>query len=121
MDNEIHILKDADNNFKLIIAIGQYDNGFDYNVYSLPGTYMEINTLAENNKFVIYPNPTNNIINITNPKNGTNVLNMFSSNGQLVKSMNFGNGENITMNVNDLSKGVYIIKIGNFSSKFIKD
>ena len=115
------ILKDVDNNFKLIIGIGQYGSGFDYNVYSLPGTYMEINTLAENNKFVIYPNPTNNIINITNPKNGTNVLNMFSSNGQLVKSMNFGNGENITMNVNDLSKGVYIIKIGNLSSKFIKD
>ncbi len=121
MDNEIHIVKGIDNDYKLIIAIGQYDAGFDYNIYSLPGTYLEVNTLMADDKAYIYPNPAKTVINLTNPNNGSNELKIFSSAGHLVKFINFGNEEKITVNVNELPKGVYIIKAGNLSSKFIKD
>ncbi|NJN78335.1 MAG: T9SS type A sorting domain-containing protein [Saprospiraceae bacterium] len=41
--------------------------------------------------------------------------------GHLVLSQSFDNQEFVTLNLNNLQRGVYFIKIGNVSKRFIKE
>ena len=72
--------------------------------------------VAENNNIVIYPNPSNGQINITIPKTKGNInINIFNLMGKQVYSINknsYGNS-NISLDLNNLAKGVYIAVIKN--------
>ena len=81
----------------------------------------EISTAIGNsiNKSIsLYPNPANNIIYLSGVENETvEIYNIF---GQSVKTVNNYNS-NTEINISDLSKGVYLIKIDNSQSlRFIK-
>jgi hypothetical protein len=67
----------------------------------------------------IYPNPTNNIINIEGlNKNENNTIQIFDVQGKLVitKTIN----EKGTIDFSELNKGVYVIKIGEVVQRIVK-
>lgn len=71
----------------------------------------------------IYPNPAQSVLNIELPEVFQTSLEIYSINGQLVLNMPV-NQKSLQLNIADLSKGVYFIKLpvnGNrYSYKFVK-
>lgn len=111
------------NTNKLIIrnnVNGQPINQYD--VYSLPTSSLNLKEVQSKSKLSAYPIPTNNVLNIINPENGSNTVNVYDTSGKLVLNKNFNSSESkISINVENLIKGIYIYKIGENSSKFIKN
>ena len=67
---------------------------------------------------VLYPNPTKTMLNI---ENVTENVQIFDITGRVVMSAT-NNGETLLqINVSNLSKGMYFVKIGNHTTKFIKE
>lgn len=74
------------------------------------------------NKLLAFPIPTNKVLNIINPNNGVKEVQIYNVSGKLIISKSFNlNEEKITIDVEALTKGIYIYKIGEMSSKFIKN
>lgn len=93
-----------------------------FDVYSLPTSELTSKEIQGKNKLSAFPIPTNKILNIINPKNGTNKIEIFDNSGKLVLSKNFANSENkISLDLENLPKGIYMYKIGEQTSKFIKN
>jgi surface protein len=73
----------------------------------------------ETSKLKFYPNPTNNIINIEGlTKNENHTIQIFDVQGKLVitKTIN----EKGTIDLSELNKGVYVIKIGEVAKRIVK-
>ncbi|WP_209390454.1 T9SS type A sorting domain-containing protein [Chryseobacterium sp. RR2-3-20] len=99
-------------------------NGFDnqYDVYSLPTTTLTTRAIQLQNKLSAFPIPTNKILNVINPENGANKVQIYDTSGKLIMTKSFTPNENkIAIDVEVLTKGMYIYKIGDLSSKFIKN
>jgi hypothetical protein len=89
-------------------------------VYNLYGTVLSSgNKLFGNSAGDIFPNPASNIVNIilANTINKQNlVLSIYSSDNKLVKNINIlPNQKAISINVEELSSGIYFYKIHNNS------
>jgi hypothetical protein len=64
------------------------------------------------NNFKVYPNPTNDILNINNINNiNINSVQITDLNGRLVNETLINGNPNFQININSLSKGLYILKI----------
>jgi hypothetical protein len=73
----------------------------------------------KNSKIKIYPNPTNNIINIEGlNKNENNTIQIFDVQGKLVISKTIN--ERGTIDLSELNKGIYVIKIGEVAQRIVK-
>lgn len=78
------------------------------------------------NNFSIYPNPANNILNLS-VKNGLSVneITMVDINGRTVKTINNAFDPEMEINVSDLTSGVYMINVKTYegiaTSKFVKN
>lgn len=78
------------------------------------------------NNFSIYPNPTNNVLNLS-VKNCLviNQINVVDLNGRTVKTINNVLNSETEINVSDLTSGVYMLNVktneGVATSKFIKN
>jgi hypothetical protein len=73
----------------------------------------------KNSNIKIYPNPTNNIINIEGlNKNENNTIQIFDVQGKLVITKNIT--EKGTVDLSELNKGVYVIKIGEIAQRIVK-
>jgi hypothetical protein len=73
----------------------------------------------KNSNIKIYPNPTNNIINIEGlTKSENTTIQIFEVQGKLVitKTIN----EKGTIDLSELNKGVYVIKIGEVAQRIVK-
>ena len=73
---------------------------------------------------ISFPNPSSDIINITNPlkNNAKEKVKVYDINGRKVLEKEIiGNGENIELNISDLSKGIYNYRIRDFGNKFVKE
>lgn len=119
----INIFHDNTQNMnKLKMGRNDDNSKITFDIYSLPTselTTKEINSLK---KISAFPIPTNKVLNIVNPKNGANKIDVYDMTGKLVTSKSFELSENkISIDVESLPKGNYIYKIGNLSSKFIKN
>lgn len=92
-------------------------------IYSLPTSVLANKEIMNaKNKLVAFPNPAKTTLKVTNPKNNFNKIEVFDVTGKLVLAQSFSNStENIILNVENLTKGNYIYKIGDLSSKFIKE
>lgn len=66
-------------------------------------------------KFSIYPNPFNNVLNVSN-ETEVQSLKLYNVRGQLVKA----NRNSNTMNVSELSKGMYLLEVTTDSSTQVK-
>jgi len=74
------------------------------------------------NNFDIYPNPTSNVLNISNLNNiEINTISISDLNGRVIRNANSGT----SINVSDLNAGVYFVTIetaeGKSTKKFIKE
>jgi hypothetical protein len=121
-----NVFKDG-NNYKLITSKYHFSSGqvVHYDIYSLSGT---LSTSQENllnqQKMISFPNPSSDIINITNPlkNNARDKVKVYDINGRKVLEKEIiGNGENIELNISDLSKGIYNYRIRDFGNKFVKE
>jgi D-alanyl-D-alanine carboxypeptidase len=76
------------------------------------------NTITE--KWIsVYPNPTNNTINIEGlTKNENNTIQIFDVQGKLVITKTIT--EKGTIDLSELNKGVYVIKIGELAQRIVK-
>lgn len=133
------LIKDFGGNYR------EFDDGFDFHVfhdnttgnnklllfkestntteiYNLGTTSLAAKEIQTKNKLSAYPIPTNKILNVINPQNGANKVEVYDTSGKLVINKSFGTTENkILIDVENLPKGNYIYKIGDLSSKFIKN
>jgi hypothetical protein len=73
----------------------------------------------KNSNIKIYPNPTNNIINIEGlTKNENNTIQIFDVQGKLVITKTIT--EKGTIDLSELNKGVYVIKVGEVAQRIVK-
>lgn len=73
----------------------------------------------KNSNIKIYPNPTNNIINIERlNKNENNNIQIFDMQGKLVITKIFT--EKVMIDLSELDNGVYVIKIGEVAQRIVK-
>ena len=83
---------------------------------NLEGLDVEENVAASNTKMEIYPNPAVNQLNVRLENNAE--ISVYNIMGQNVLNMQGVKGVN-TINVNDLTSGVYFISAGTVTQKFI--
>lgn len=87
----------------------------------LNGVYTDVNTLEnKKNKFQIFPNPSNGILNILHPKiiNKTG-YEIFNVSGKLVLKGTIHSGKT-QVNLQNIKKGFYIIKLSNNGDTYNK-
>jgi hypothetical protein len=73
------------------------------------------------NKFSAFPNPTNNVVNITNSDNILlSEVTITDMNGRIVKTVNANNLTEVQINVADLTTGVYFMNVTTDSGKAVK-
>ena len=91
-------------------------------VYNLNTTSLAAKEIQTKNKLSAFPIPTDKTLTIFNPSNGSNKVEVFDTSGKLIINKSFGNSERkISLDVENLPKGIYIYKVGDLSSKFIKN
>lgn len=118
-----NIFHDAVSNTNNII-IKNFDINFgeQYQVFGLPTTVLAAKEIQKTNKLTAFPIPTSKILNISNPDNGSNKVEIYDATGKLVSNKIFGtNDTTIAVNVESLPNGTYFYKIGESGSKFIKN
>ena len=92
------------------------------NAEEVPLSNEEFNILS----FKLWPNPTNNILNISTSNVSSNNIdiNIVDMLGRIVYSNNVNVSSNISVDVSSLSKGLYLIEINDgqnsFKDKFVK-
>lgn len=122
-NSNCYLVKGTTNNYKLIVNSGYNTTIYTYQVYSLAGTLSIAQQNLVNKQFIGYPNPTENIINISNNiPNGENaILEVFDTTGKKVIQKNVvGENGEINLDTTELSNGVYIYKLNGQSNRFIK-
>lgn len=63
-------------------------------------------------KFSVFPNPANNIVNITNNENiGVEQLQVYDVSGKAVQSQIFNNENQVQLNIGNLASGTYMLHI----------
>jgi len=119
---DFHVYHDnTTNTNKLRLVKGPYNNPTT-EIWNLGTTSLAAKEIREKNKLSAFPIPTNKVLNIINPKNGENKIEVFDTSGKLVKIQSFGVSENkISVDVENLPKGIYVYKVGELSAKFIKN
>ena len=107
------------------LKMGKYISGTSdivFDIFSLPTSSLTTKEITDKNKLTAFPIPTNKNLNIINPNNGNNSLQVYDENGKIVINKLFTNSEKtISLDVEFLPKGIYIYKIGNINSKFLKN
>ena len=103
--------------FRCIIKSGSCSDTSNVAVLTINNN-VSINDI-KNSSIKIYPNPTNNIINIEGlNKNENNTIQIFDVQGKLVITKTIT--EKGTIDLSELNKGVYVIKIGEVAQRIVK-
>jgi len=76
-----------------------------------------------NTEFSYYPNPSNDIVNISSPSDSINQVNVYDMFGRLLKSKK-ANNDNEQINIQDLPNAMYLMEVrtekGSKTVKMIK-
>ena len=107
-------IKDINNDQKPDLLIGNYSGGLSF--YSSDSSIISNNTYTDLTTLDIYPNPTSRYLIIDNPKKGN--LEIINSLGQTVINEIKKDHQKI-LDLKNLKKGLYFIKLKNQTSKFI--
>jgi hypothetical protein len=82
-------------------------------------SYVSVNDY-ENSSMRIYPNPAGDYITVNlEPSKGSEIL-IYNALGEKIISVGTGRDLSVRVNISDLPKGMYIVKVGSFVSKFVK-
>ncbi|SMC32170.1 T9SS type A sorting domain-containing protein [Chryseobacterium sp. YR221] len=110
------------NTNKIIIETWDNNNNQIYDVYGLPTSVLSSKEIQNVTKLSAFPIPTSKILHISNPENGSNTVEIYDMTGSRMLTKNFGSSDTtISVDVENLPKGIYFYKIGALSSKFIKN
>ncbi len=91
---------------------------FDFFVAKINSTTTSIEEY-ENIDLEIYPNPTHNIVNITGLSSiESSIVNIYDVQGKLILSKEIK--QQGTIDISELNKGIYIVKIGEFTHRIVK-
>ena len=94
------------------------DNHFGEYWKILPiGEMVNVTAISNNKSITVYPNPANNRLKISAVGDSNSSVDMYSSLGQLVKQIKLDFNGEATIDVSNLNKGIYMIKIGKYTSK----
>ncbi len=106
------------------VTWGRYPNGTGTFIFMNP-TYSAVNSnsavsiteidLTETSELIVYPNPANEVINISSDKGGQFII--YNLLGEIVFESILN--ENKLINISDWNSGIYIIKSGTATKKFI--
>ena len=89
---------------------------YSWTAYFVSGTgTLSTDDVKIESKFSIYPNPFNNVLNVSN-ETEVQSLKLYNVRGQLVKT----NKNSNSMNVSELSKGMYLLEVTTNSSTQVK-
>ena len=88
-------------------------------------SYLSINEVL-NEKFNIFPNPVNDVVNITNNDNiQVKKIKIYSESGKFINEENFNTEDNIQLNIENLQSGIYLLNFetdhGSATKKIIKN
>ncbi|MFI5134520.1 MAG: PKD domain-containing protein [Chitinophagales bacterium] len=80
-----------------------------------------VNDFAVNDKFLIYPNPTNNVIIFqSTPQHSFDKVELLDVNGEIIFSRKSLDEKNISIDVSSFSPGIYCLRIVNDSEYVLK-
>lgn len=103
-----------------VVAIGMNGEGewgdvclTPFNISTLGVSEMTMNNVE------IYPNPATSVINVKSGMNGEGQVSLIDMTGRVVKDVNVTDMSNATINVEDMSNGIYFIKIQQANNSFI--
>ena len=117
---DFHVYYDTNSNKNKLRLFKSSSNSTE--IYNLSTNSLTTKEITDKNKLTAFPIPTNKILNIVNPNNGNNSLQVYDENGKIVINKFFKNSEKIiSLDIEFLPKGIYIYKIGNTNSKFLKN
>ena len=85
----------------------------DANGCLTPECLNSTNEIEEQNEFIVYPNPTNDILNVTNSRQISNYQ-IFQLDGKLVAM-----GNSFPININEFTNGIYFLKITTKNNQII--
>ncbi len=77
-----------------------------------------VSSVLAEGKMILYPNPASTVINIANASDNAQILTITNVKGQTVKTQRYTGKESI--NVSNLSKGLYVLNIDGQNLKFEK-
>ncbi|HMI08500.1 MAG TPA: T9SS type A sorting domain-containing protein [Flavobacterium sp.] len=103
-----------------VSATGLFDNAyFQASVTSGPILLsVDSNEMAQ---FAVFPNPAENVINVTNSKNAAvSRVTLTDMNGRTVKQQNFENVSDLQLNISDLAPGMYMMNIKSTQGESVK-
>jgi len=79
--------------------------------FGKPNPYLSVSEVKNSSLVSIFPNPTNNILNIKMTAGNTSTAKLININGQVVYTENVSNKTNATIDMNAFAKGVYTLQI----------
>lgn len=91
-----------------------YGQAEDYALYIYPPSAVTSSNSISSEDFKIFPNPTNGILNVVSKIDMNNqLISVYNTQGQVVKTLQLNGGTNNIQQINlkDLQKGVYFIKV----------
>lgn len=107
---------------KITLKSDGSDTGYDNtgNLVTISNT-ASVNDVAQN-KITMYPNPSSDILNISNKNLEIKNIQIFTLNGKKVIDDKSNNKELISINVSNLTNGIYLVSVGGKKiSKFLKN
>src|SRR5690606_18614917 len=78
---------------------------------TLPSYILSVNDFVSK-KFNVFPNPANNVVNITNSESiGIEQITIFDTTGKMLKTQIFNNENEVQLNLNNFASGIYMLHI----------
>jgi hypothetical protein len=75
--------------------------------------------VSNDHSISVYPNPASNQIQVSATGESNRLVQIYSSLGQIVRSVKLDQSGNSNIDVSDLKKGIYLFKIGTFNEKIL--
>ena len=105
---------DLNNDFKIDIIVGNKSGGLTY--YNSDSLLTNTNNFT-NDELILYPNPTKDHITIFSSRKGN--VELYNTHGILILQK-FKRSNNLTISLNEVSKGIYYLKFNNKTNLVIK-
>ena len=109
-------MQDVNNDQILDMILGNYCGGLSY--FSGDTLTTNLNNFIEDKQLLLYPNPTNKHLFLQTKVNGE--IQIHNILGELLFS-EVKTKQNHRIDISKLPAGIYIIKLENFTSKFVKE
>jgi Secretion system C-terminal sorting domain len=99
--------------------VSSFGNGMKVSNYA---TTSSPATLAKKQQIQVYPNPAKDMVSISLPAlNAGAFLEVYTISGQLVTSTCPDNTKNVLLKTGSFIPGIYVVRYGDLSARFIKE